>query len=148
MPIDRREFIGISGAGIVAVGLGLHPKRTSRYVGKCQQKYQHCTGPDYYPLTQKPDIGHKWQGSNGPMLCQYHGNLISKLRLLTLPQLEYLCRYKDVNTRNLITHLMHTLLPNGAGPFDTVYMHHIRTKAMKVSNEYWKRNWKHIFRIV
>ena len=102
--MERREFIKLAGIGSAALVIPIDFQFKKRYNGKCQAHNKYCDGKDSRPLTNKRFSNI----SQGPVLCAYHGALISKLSLLSLRQLEDLSKkvkYKAVvkDTVGLIT---------------------------------------------
>ena len=147
--MERREFVKLLGVGSVALAVPISFQFKKRYNGKCKCLDKHCVGEDSQPMTNtNPKYSMK---SSGPILCEYHGALIKKLRLLTLPQLEYLCKRRERIPSMMVKDTMNIVVPPTNGKIKTITdknMHNIRLIAMEVSDEYFKKNHRKIFGLV
>ena len=79
----------------------------------------------------------------GILLCEYHGKLVSKIRLLKLWQMEQAARTLDC--RPVVNNIMRIVCVR---PNDKIYqserIRQARLTAMTCSDEYFKRNYMKI----
>ena len=99
--MDRRNFLKLSGIAAVALVVPIALSFKELYAGQCKSLCEHCIGKDSRPLSGK-------YGPFGPVLCEYHGALVYKLKQLTLQQLEYLSQ--NPRCKRLIKDMMSNLV--------------------------------------
>lgn len=135
--MDRREFIKVTSAGLAAVVLPL-PFIVLPYNGNCKIKGRYCIGKGSYPF------GLEHNPKSGPLLCDYHGSLVYKLKLLSLPALEYLAKHP--NNSYMVKHIMDVITSEPKKVIkDADKMHRIRVIAMHMPDKEWKLYHRVIF---
>jgi len=133
--VNRREFVKLTSAGVATLALPITlSTKHGKYSGQCEWKSEYCFGKDSHPFTPKTsDV------PRGPILCEYHGTYVKKLKLLSLPELEYIANHP--NNAMMVREIMKVAVPStGEKVKHDKRMHHIRQAALEVSDEYWKKN--------